>query len=86
MGDKQGMPTWMRVSVHTFLSIFRLRTLDTPAPRPRCSPVIGTRQFVGYNPSHEHSTIHSAPRAGLKLVCNSIWHSTVGHSGHFPTD
>lgn len=25
-------------SVHTFLSIFRLRTLVTPGPKPRCSP------------------------------------------------
>lgn len=34
----RGLPTLMSVSVHTFLSIFRLRTLDTPAPMPRCSP------------------------------------------------
>ena len=33
------LPTSMSVSVHTFLSIFRLRTLEIPAPRPRCSPV-----------------------------------------------
>lgn len=32
------LPTSISVSVHTFLSIFRLRTLETPAPRPRCSP------------------------------------------------
>lgn len=30
--------TWISSSVHTFLSIFRLRTLVMPGPRPRCSP------------------------------------------------
>lgn len=30
--------TWISSSVHTFLSIFRLRTLLIPGPNPRCSP------------------------------------------------
>lgn len=29
-------------------------------------------QSLGCNPSREHSTITSAPQAGLELVCNSI--------------
>lgn len=48
-GGKQGLPTSMSVSVHTFLSIFRLRTLETPAPKPRCSPA-----DRGPSPSQEH--------------------------------
>ena len=58
------LPTSMSVSVHTFLSIFRLRTLEIPAPRPRCSPAAegqthghrGALCFTGAAPFPHHTS------------------------------
>lgn len=97
-GDRQGMPTWMSVSVHTFLSIFRLRTLDTPAPRPRCSPEMRARHNYLGPPFPVSSS--GRPGAGLQLhfgtapksshisiayVLPGLPSATVGPAGHFPS-